>query len=121
MSARHYTPGMFIDVVGKTVGHGFQGTIKKEGFRRQPSSHGNSVTTRVLGSTGCRQDPGRVFKLKKMYGKMGNRITTQTGLQVFKIDVDKNLLFIKGSIPGKPGSIIRIRDTLNSDKLEKNM
>lgn len=56
-----------------------------------------------------------------MYGKMGNKVTTQTGLQVFKIDVDKNLLFIKGSIPGKAGSIIKIRDTLNSDKLEKNM
>ena len=121
MGARHYTPGMFIDVVGKTVGHGFQGTIKKEGFRRQPASHGNSLTTRVLGSTGCRQDPGRVFKLKKMYGQMGNRITTQTGLQIFKIDVDKNLLYVKGSIPGKAGSIIKIRDTLNSDKLEKNL
>ena len=66
MSVRHYTPGMFIDVVGKTVGHGFQGTIKRFGFRRQPATHGNSLTTRVLGSTGGHQDPGRVFKGKKM-------------------------------------------------------
>lgn len=121
MGSRHYTPGMFVDVVGKTVGHGFQGTIKKHGFRRQPASHGNSLTTRVLGSTGGRQDPGRVFKLKKMYGQMGNRITTQTGLQVFKIDVDRNLLFLKGSVPGKAGTIVKIRDTLNLDKLEKNL
>lgn len=71
MSVRHYTPGMFVDIAGKTVGHGFQGTIKKYGFKRQPASHGNSLTTRVLGSTGGRQDPGRVFKQKKMYGHMG--------------------------------------------------
>lgn len=121
MTARHYTPGMFVDVVGRTVGHGFQGTIKRYGFRRQPETHGNSTTTRVLGSTGCRQDPGRVFKAKKMYGHMGHKITVQSGLTVFKIDVDKNLLFLKGSVPGKPGTIVKIRDTLNLDKLEKNL
>lgn len=117
MTPRHYTPGMHIDVVGKTVGHGFQGTIKRWGFRRQPASHGNSLSTRVLGSTGCRQDPGRVFKLKKMYGRMGNRVTTQYALKVFKIDVDKNLLYVKGSIPGKAGSIVKIRDTLYPKQL----
>jgi large subunit ribosomal protein L3 len=121
MTPRHFTPGMFVDVVSKSVGHGFQGTIKKDGFRRQPETHGNSTTTRVLGSTGCRQDPGRVFKGKKMYGQMGNRIAVQTGLTVFKIDVDKNLLYLKGSVPGKPGTIVKIRDTLNLDKVEKNL
>lgn len=71
----------------------------------------------MLGSTGCRQDPGRVFKQKKMYGQMGNKVTVQTGLAVFKIDVDKNLLYLKGSVPGKPGSIVKIRDTLSLDKI----
>ncbi len=117
MTTRHYTPGMFVDVVSRSVGHGFQGTIRRYGFRRQPESHGNSTTTRVLGSTGCRQDPGRVFKAKKMYGHMGNKIAVQSGLTVFKIDVDKNLLYLKGSVPGKAGTIVKIRDTVNLNKI----
>jgi large subunit ribosomal protein L3 len=121
ISARHFTPGMFVDVIGKTVGHGFQGTIKRFGFRRQPATHGNSVTTRVLGSTGGRQDPGRVFKMKKMYGRMGGKVDVQRGLPIFKIDVDKNLIYIKGSVPGKAGSIIKIRDTVLFDKAEDNI
>lgn len=121
ISARHYSPGMFVDVIGKTVGHGFQGTIKRFGFKRQPSTHGNSVTTRVLGSTGGRQDPGRVFKQKKMYGKMGDNVDVQRGLAIFKIDVDKNLLYVRGSVPGKAGTIVKIRDTILYDKAEKNL
>ena len=121
ISARHYSPGMFVDVIGKTVGHGFQGTIKRFGFKRQPSTHGNSVTTRVLGSTGGRQDPGRVFKQKKMYGKMGDNVDVQRGLAIFKIDVDKNLLYVRGSVPGKAGTIVKVRDTILYDKAEKNL
>ena len=121
IGVRHYTPGMYVDVVGRTVGHGFQGTIKRWGFRRQPATHGNSLTTRVLGSTGGRQDPGRVFKQKKMYGHMGNKITCQKGLQVFKIDCEKNLLYLKGSVPGKAGTIVKLRDTLLVDKAKKNL
>jgi large subunit ribosomal protein L3 len=121
ISARHFTPGQYVDIIGKTVGHGFQGTIKRYGFKRQPSTHGNSLTTRVLGSTGGRQDPGRVFKQKKMYGRMGGKTDVQRGLPIFKIDVDKNLLFIRGSVPGKAGTIVKVRDTLLFDKAEKNM
>ena len=120
MSARHYTPGMFVDIAGKTVGHGFQGTIKKDGFHRQPESHGNSLTTRVLGSTGGRQDPGRVFKGKKMYGRMGGKVSVQKGMPIFKIDVEKNVLYIRGSVPGKAGTIVKIWDTLLANKAEKN-
>lgn len=116
MSPRHYTPGMYIDVAGKTVGHGFTGTIKKYGFHRQPASHGNSKTTRVLGSTGGRQDPGRVFKQKKMYGRMGGNVTVQRGMKIFKIDVEKNILYVKGSLPGKAGTVLKIWDTLLYDK-----
>ena len=121
ISARHYTPGMFIDVIGKTVGHGFQGTIKRFGFKRQPATHGNSLTTRVLGSTGGRQDPGRVFKMKKMYGRMGGKVDVQRGLPIFKIDVEKNLIYVKGSVPGKAGTTIRIVDTVLFDKAEDNL
>jgi large subunit ribosomal protein L3 len=90
-------------------------------FKRQPASHGNSLTTRVLGSTGGRQDPGRVFKQKKMYGRMGGKISVQKGMTVFRIDVDKNILYIKGSIPGKAGSLLKISDTLIHKKVEKNL
>ncbi len=121
MSPRHYTPGMFVDVAGKTVGHGFQGTIKRHNFARQPATHGNSLTTRVLGSTGGRQDPGRVFKQKKMYGHMGQKVSVQRGMAIFKIDVDKNIIYIKGSIPGKAGTILKIWDTLLQDKCESNL
>jgi large subunit ribosomal protein L3 len=121
LGARHYTPGMFVDVAGKTVGHGFSGTIKRYGFSRQPATHGNSLTTRVLGSTGGRQDPGRVFKQKKMYGHMGQRVSVQRGMTIFRIDVDKNLLYIKGSIPGKAGTVLRLWDTLLFDKGESNL
>lgn len=111
ISARHYTPGMFVDVVGKTVGHGFQGTIKRYNFRRQPASHGNSKTTRVLGSTGGRQDPGRVFKQKKMYGHMGGKNRFSSSLRVFKIDTDRNIIYLWGSVAGKAGTVLKIRDT----------
>ena len=112
MTARHYTPGMFVDISGKTVGHGFTGTIKRWGFHRQPETHGNSLTTRVLGSTGQRQDPGRVFKNKKMYGRYGNTISVQKGMTIFRIDVIKNIIYIKGSVPGKAGTVLKISDTL---------
>jgi len=121
MGVRHYTPGMFVDISGKTVGHGFSGTIKQYDFKRQPASHGNSLTTRVLGSTGGRQDPGRVFKQKKMYGRMGGDISVQRGMTIFKIDVDKNILYIKGSLPGKAGTILKVSDTLLYDKSEDNL
>ena len=121
ISPRHYTPGMFVDIAGKTVGHGFQGTIKRFGFKRQPATHGNSLTTRVLGSTGGRQDPGRVFKQKKMYGRMGGKISVQKGMTIFKIDVDKNILYVKGSISGKAGTVLKIWDTLIPKKSERNM
>ena len=121
ISARHFTPGMFIDVTGKTVGHGFQGTIKRFGFRRQPESHGNSTTTRVLGSTGCRQDPGRVFKNKRMYGRMGGINSKQLGLQVFRVDVDKNIIYVRGSIPGKAGTVVKVRDPMVRSKGERNL
>lgn len=114
IGARHFTPGMFVDVIGKTVGHGFSGTIKRFGFRRQPETHGNSRTTRVLGSTGGRQDPGRVFKQKKMYGRMGGKTTIQSSLRVFKIDCDKNIVYLFGTVPGKGGNIVKIRDTTSA-------
>lgn len=121
IGARHYTPGMLVDVIGKTVGHGFTGTIKRFRFSRQPATHGNSLTTRVLGSTGCRQTPGRVFKMKKMYGRMGQDTTIQESLRVFKIDCDRNIVYLYGSVPGKAGTMIRLRDNTRYHRHQKNM
>jgi len=72
----------------------------------------------VLGSTGGRQDPGRVFKQKKMYSRMGGKISVQRGMRVFKIDVDKNIIYVKGTLPGKAGTVLRLWDTLLYDKCE---
>lgn len=82
MSARHFTPGQFVDISGTSAGKGFQGTIKKFGFKMQPATHGNSRSHRMLGSTGQRQDPGRVFKNRKMPGRMGGDKTTVQSLLV---------------------------------------
>ncbi len=82
MGPRHFTPGQFIDVSGVSVGKGFQGTVKRHHFKMQPATHGNSKSHRMLGSTGQRQDPGRVFKNKKMPGQMGNQKRTVQNLLV---------------------------------------
>ncbi len=82
MGARHFAPGQWVDVIGVTNGKGFQGTIKRFHFKMQPATHGCSVSHRVLGSTGNRTDPGRVFKMKKMPGRMGGRIRMVENLRV---------------------------------------
>lgn len=90
MTARHFTPGQFVDIMGTTVGRGFQGTVKRYGFKLQPKTHGNSLCHRMLGSTGQRQDPGRVFKNKKMPGRMGGTKTIVQNLVVRK----RNSIFL---------------------------
>lgn len=82
MGPRHYVPGQYVDITGITTGKGFQGTIKRWNFKMQPASHGNSLSHRVMGSTGNRTDPGRVFKNKKMPGRMGNKRKTVLNLKV---------------------------------------
>jgi len=110
LSARHFTPGQYVDVAGTSAGKGFQGTIVKFGFKMQPATHGNSRSHRMLGSTGQRQDPGRVYKNRKMPGRMGGDKTTAQSLLVYKIDAPRALIYIKGSIPGKAGSYCFIKD-----------
>ena len=96
-----------VDVVGKTIGKGFAGVMKRHGFGGLPASHGVSITHRSHGSTGQRQDPGKVFKGKKMAGRMGaDRVTTRN-LAIFKIEDD--IIFVKGSVPGHPDSFLFLR------------
>ena len=103
-----FTVGQFVDVAATTKGKGFAGTVKRHNFRTQDASHGNSRSHRVPGSIGQNQSPGRVFKGKKMAGHMGARRVTTQSLEVIRIDAERNLVLIKGAIPGAPGARVEI-------------
>jgi large subunit ribosomal protein L3 len=112
ITADHFVPGQFVDVTGTSQGKGFQGAMKRWNFRGLEATHGVSVSHRSHGSTGQRQDPGKVFKGKKMAGHMGDeRITTQN-LVVAKIDVERGLLMIRGAVPGSKGGWVVVRDAV---------
>ena len=111
LTCRHFVPGQLLKVTGTTQGKGFQGAMKRHHFAGQPASHGNSLSHRALGATGCRQDPGKVSKGKKMPGQMGGGTVTVDGLTLYKIDVRRNLLYVIGAVPGKPGTLLRICDS----------
>lgn len=104
-----FTAGQYVDVSGTSKGKGFAGTVKRYNFRTQDATHGNSRSHRVPGSIGQNQTPGRVFKGKKMCGHMGNVRSTVLSLEVVRVDSERNLLLIKGAIPGAPGSRIEIK------------
>lgn len=104
-----FAEGQFIDVTGTSKGKGFAGTVKRYNFRTQDATHGNSRSHRVPGSIGQNQTPGRVFKGKKMSGQMGNVQCTTQNLEIVKIDTEKNLLLIKGAVPGAPGNCVIIK------------
>ena len=112
ITAEHYVAGQKIDVTGTSVGKGFQGVMKRHNFGGHRATHGNSVSHRTHGSTGQRQDPGKVFKGKKMAGHMGDtRVTTQN-LEVFSTDLDRGLILVKGAVPGSKGAWILVRDAV---------
>jgi large subunit ribosomal protein L3 len=110
LSAEHFIAGQFVDVCGVSIGKGFAGSMKRWNFGGGRATHGNSVSHRAHGSTGQRQDPGRVFKNKKMAGHMGHeRVTTQS-LKVAGIDLEDNLVLVQGSVPGPDNGWVRITD-----------
>ena len=104
-----FTEGQFVDVAAFSKGKGFAGTVKRHNFRTQDATHGNSRSHRVPGSIGQNQSPGRVFKGKKMAGHMGNKRCTTQNLELVRVDQVRNLLLIKGAIPGAPGARVEIR------------
>jgi large subunit ribosomal protein L3 len=112
LSADHFIPGQLVDIVGVTQGKGFAGAMKRWGFKGLRATHGVSVSHRSHGSTGQRQDPGKVFKNKKMAGHMGARNRTQQNLEVVRTDPIRGLLFIKGSVPGHKGSWLTVCDAI---------
>ena len=112
ITADHYFEGQFVDVSGTSIGKGFAGAMKRHNFGGLRASHGVSISHRSHGSTGQCQDPGRVFKGKKMAGHMGAaRVTTQN-LQVVRTDADRGLIMIKGAVPGSKGGWVTIKDAV---------
>lgn len=114
VKADMFAPGQLIDVTGTSVGKGFAGAMKRHNFGGLRASHGVSVSHRSHGSTGNRQDPGKVFKNKKMAGHMGARRVTKLNLKVHEIDSVRGLIYVKGSIPGARGSIVYVRDAIKA-------
>jgi large subunit ribosomal protein L3 len=111
-SADHFLPGQKVDVAGITVGKGFAGAMKRWNFGGMRATHGVSVSHRAHGSTGQRQDPGKVFKGKKMAGHMGQDQVTTLNLTIFRVDVERGLILIKGAVPGAEGTYVKIRDAV---------
>ena len=104
----------FLDVRSRTIGKGFAGVMKRWNFGGLRASHGVSVSHRSHGSTGQRQDPGKVFKGKKMAGHMGDRLRTMLNLEIVKSDLENNLIYIKGSIPGSKNSTVFLRESVKN-------
>ncbi|OYX66196.1 MAG: 50S ribosomal protein L3 [Sphingomonadales bacterium 32-64-17] len=112
ISAEHFIIGQLVDITGHTVGKGFAGAMKRWGFGGLRATHGVSISHRSHGSTGNRQDPGKVFKGKKMAGHMGDRQRTQQNLEVVRTDVERGLIFVKGSVPGSKNSWLMVKDAV---------
>jgi len=111
-TADHFVAGQKVDVTGLTVGKGFAGAMKRWNFGGLRATHGVSVSHRSHGSTGNRQDPGKVFKNKKMAGHMGQDNVTTLNLTVFRVDVERGLILLKGAVPGTEGGWVKIRDAI---------
>ncbi|HIJ39406.1 MAG TPA: 50S ribosomal protein L3 [Rhodospirillaceae bacterium] len=112
LSAEHFVAGQYVDVTGTTIGKGFAGGMKRHNFRGLEASHGVSVSHRSHGSTGQRQDPGKVFKGKKMAGHMGDVQVTTQSLTVVSTDPARGLIIVKGAIPGAEGGWVLVRDAV---------
>lgn len=112
LSAEHFVAGQYVDVTSVSIGKGFAGVMKRHNFGGLRATHGVSVSHRSHGSTGQRQDPGRVFKGKKMAGHMGDRQVTTQNLKIVGVDAAHDLVLVKGSVPGAEGAYVQIRDAV---------
>jgi len=112
LGVNHFLAGQFVDVTGTSIGRGFQGAMKRWNFGGMRATHGVSITHRAHGSTGQRQDPGKVFKNKKMAGHMGDETVTKQSLEIVGLDEDMGLILIKGAVPGAKNSYVLIKDAV---------
>jgi large subunit ribosomal protein L3 len=111
-----FAEGQKVDVIGTSIGKGFAGTVKRHNFSMQDATHGNSLSHRAPGSIGQNQTPGRVFKGKKMSGQMGNVRRTIQNLEVVRVDNERNLLLIKGAVPGHRGGRVIVRPAIKAKR-----
>ena len=109
-----FEAGQKVDVTGTSIGKGYAGTVKRHNFRTQDATHGNSLAHRAPGSIGQNQTPGRVFKGKKMSGHMGNVRRTAQNLEVVRVDADRNLILVKGAVPGSKGGSVIVRPAVKA-------
>jgi large subunit ribosomal protein L3 len=114
LSVDLFEAGQKVDVIGTSIGKGYAGTVKRHNFRTQDATHGNSLSHRAPGSIGQNQTPGRVFKGKKMAGHMGNVRRTVQNLEVVRIDADRNLILVKGAVPGHKGGQVIVRPAIKA-------
>lgn len=114
LSVTLFSVGQSVDVTGRSVGKGFQGGVKRHHFSSQRATHGNSVSHNAPGSIGMNQDPGRVFPGKRMAGHLGDALRTQQNLQVVRVDVERQLLLVKGAVPGSKGSNLVVRPAVKA-------
>ena len=112
LSVEHFVPGQFVDVCGTSIGKGFAGVMKRHNFAGLEATHGVSISHRSHGSTGQRQDPGKVFKGKKMAGHMGDERVTVQNLKVVAVDADKGLIMVKGGVPGSENGWVYVTDAV---------
>jgi large subunit ribosomal protein L3 len=113
-----FLTGQFVNVTGRSKGKGFQGGVKRHNFKMQDATHGNSISHRAIGSTGQCQNPGRVFKGKKMPGQMGDKLVTQENLKIIKVNKERNILLVQGAVPGAKNSFVRV--VLSNKKIIEN-
>ena len=114
LTVERFSAGERVDVVGTSIGKGFAGAVKRHHFRTQDATHGNSLAHRAPGSIGQNQTPGRVFKGKKMAGQLGNVRRTAPGLEVVQVDPERNLIAVKGSVPGHAGGCLVIKPAIKA-------
>ena len=112
LNVTHFSTDQYVDATSKSIGKGFAGVMKRHNFAGLRASHGVSISHRSHGSTGQNQDPGRVFKGKKMAGRMGGKKVTKQNLKIINVDEQNQLLVVKGSVPGKKNSIIFLKDSV---------
>jgi large subunit ribosomal protein L3 len=111
-----FAAGQLVDVTGTSKGKGFAGTVKRHNFRTQDATHGNSISHRAPGSIGQNQSPGRVFKGKKMSGHLGAARSTQSNLEVVRVDTERNLLLVRGAVPGSVSGRVLVRPAVKAGK-----
>lgn len=112
VTADHFVPGQKVDITGTSIGKGFAGAMKRWNFGGLRASHGVSITHRAHGSTGQRQDPGKVFKNKKMAGHLGDERVTTQNIEVVRVDAERGLVFVRGSVPGSDSGWVLVRDAV---------